>query len=52
MPLDTLFIDVLTDPFYDATHLSEQAAYKVATEIKENLIRDSTNRILVIQFRQ
>jgi len=51
MPLDTLFISVAGDEFYDATHFTQSAAERVSPLVGRALTSNTKKRILIIRFR-
>lgn len=52
LPIDTVIVNVETDPFHDATHFSHHAVSLVTNRIQKELIEKSNSRIIVIRFNQ
>jgi hypothetical protein len=52
LPIDTIMVNVETDPFHDATHFSDHAVSLVTNRIQKELIEKSNSSIIVIRFNQ
>ncbi len=50
LPLDTLHVEVMQDPFYDATHFSDHAVCQASEAVRKSLNENEESGLLVISF--